>query len=407
MQIGAVSYAQPVLQQRPTTSQGASDGYAGSTEQPPQLLSAARHLLKADGPLGQAFSVPGDRVSHFAPLVTRDAVYVMKDRLIHQYTPRGEFVRAFAGDHKPARLDDLLISQEYHTLYTLEQDGQSLWNRDVGRGGGAARKGDTLFIGGEPKVEAVDARTGAVKWATQYKEVTSFQVLGYAHDRVLAQSQGHVETHDQYLRAYDPANGKELWKLESKEIEVKDGHVFARTDRAGIPPFLGPKTTIRCLDQRGKTTWKVVHKGGDPLKWTAGPDGTVYLVRKTLEAHGPEGQKWSQPLDPKFDLPPVASEHGLLLASQDGSLLAIDAKTGEPRWRQDGLGEMLVTPEVGPDGAVYVKTREGAVKAFRPFDAGQLTEPVPQASVQVDNQKVVLNGVRLSVRNATGARDQL
>lgn len=399
MQIGAVSSAQPSFQ-RQVASPGVQDSYAGSTEQPPQLLSAARHLLKADGVLGQAFSVPGDKYTHFSPLVTGDAVYVMKDRLIHQFTPGGEFVRAFAGDHKPARLNDLLISQEYHTLYALEQDGQSLWNRDVGRGGGAALEGDTLFIGGEPKVEAVDSRTGEVKWATEYKEVTSFQVLGYAHDRVLAQSQGHVETHRKYLRAYQPQDGKELWKLESNEVLVKNGQVFARTDRAGIPPFLAPKTTIRCLDQRGKTTWKVVHKGGDPMKWTAGPDGTVYLVRGQVEAHGPEGQKWSQPLDPKFDLPPVASEHGVLLASKDGSLLAIDGQTGETRWRQDGLGEMLVSPGIGPDGAVYVKSREGDVKAFRPFDARQPIEPMPQASVRVDHQKVVLNGVRLGVRHS-------
>jgi outer membrane protein assembly factor BamB len=297
----------------------------------------------------------------------------------------------------------MLFAQDYHTLraFPTEQGNEPHWTVDTGRGGGVVRHEGRVYIGGEPKVQALDEKTGAVQWTTPYKEVTSFQVVGMARETLLAHSEGHVETHRRYLRAYDPRDGRELWKLESNQVAVRGDKLFAGESHAGIPPFTRPKIVVRCLNPRdGSTRWKITHKGTDPFRWQAGPDGTVYAVTDQVEAHRDGKKIWSQPLDKAFDLGPVATEKELIFASGQGTVLALDPQTGETRWRQDGLGEMLVPPTVGPDGTLYVKNRDGSVKALRPFDAKRDIERMAPSAVEISDTKVVLPGVRLNVRDA-------
>lgn len=166
-------------------------------------------------------------------------------------------------------------------------------------------------------VVAVDLATGERRWEVEVT-VSSFCV---ADGRVLL---------GEPVRALDAGSGAEVWRPADHEglgegVAVRDGRLYAASGR-----------TVAAFDAADGTVRWTFEGEGEAFRSPAVADGTAY-VRS------------------------IPTEHGR------SSVVALDAATGEPRWRAD-LGACNGPPAAVGSDLVYVPTGNGTVEALRRDD---------------------------------------
>jgi outer membrane protein assembly factor BamB len=172
-----------------------------------------------------------------------------------------------------------------------------------------------------------------------------------------------------YLYAFNPANGHINWKSE------------AMPDRAQCTPAIAHDGTIfvTCGNDRlyafepdaGAILWNhsLVFGGDDPV---IGADNTVYCGTGGLYAINPadNSQRWIQ-INVRVNKCVALGRDGTLYgAQQDGRLVAFNPGSGECIWQSVDVGTFDTPPAVGWDGTVYIcgtdNLGNGALFAFRP-----------------------------------------
>ena len=147
-----------------------------------------------------------------------------------------------------------------------------------------------------------------------------------------------------FIRAYDPATGRELWRLADAATQVKVPSPVAAGDlvilSGGYPPAGRPIYAIK-------------------------PGGSGELAASSLA--------WSQPNGSPYTGTPLVYEGIVYICTDSGILSAYDAKTGERLYRSrvsPSAGGFSASP-VAANGRIYLASEDGdvfVVKAGRQFE---------------------------------------
>jgi outer membrane protein assembly factor BamB/orotate phosphoribosyltransferase len=190
---------------------------------------------------------------------------------------------------------------------------------------------DAIYVADDAsRVWCHDRRSGDVRWSYQSLAKPKkgiVQLLQLADDDVV------FACYDGTLTRLRGGSGEVVWrwKLDSSIhatpcFDRTRDRVFINTEQWNGGSPIGH---LQCLDwQTGRTVWKV-------------------------------GHKWWPPGSPLFD-----AKLGLVYATcNDLSIIAVDASTGEVRWRNKTLGMVRGRPAMA-DGRLLVATERGRLQAF-------------------------------------------
>jgi outer membrane protein assembly factor BamB len=214
---------------------------------------------------------------------------------------------------------------------------------------------------------AHDQKTGELRWKTLRNTRAGQEECDAYTTPVFREADGKVEMivmGGRQLDAYDPATGKQLWSL------------------AGLP---GNRTIT------GPTV----------------ADGMVYAtcgMRKDLLAVKPGGRGdlpesavvWRAKENTPDTPCPVAWKGLLFVISDDGLAQCLDAKTGEPKWKERLPGDYKASP-LAADGRVYFVNLEGrctvvaAAAKFEKLAVNQLDDATIASPAAADG-KLYLRG---------------
>jgi outer membrane protein assembly factor BamB len=212
-----------------------------------------------------------------------------------------------------------------------------LYQSQHGNGGSPELAGDLLIVNcdgfDEGFVVALDTRTGKTRWRTDRRQpisqAYSTPLLIHAGDRDQLVSVGAFNT-----VAYDPLNGKEIWRVSYPEgfsnvprPVYAAGLVFISTG------FNQPSLLAIRPDGKGDVTKTHV-------AWT--------LSR-------------GAPLTPS----PIAAGDELYVVSDNGIASCLDAKTGTLHWQQR-LGNSFSASPVLADGRIYFLDEDGRTTVIKP-----------------------------------------
>lgn len=139
---------------------------------------------------------------------------------------------------------------------------------------------------------------------------------------------------------YDPATGKELWKLAFASAENKDAHTPSAT------PVIGPDFIYFCTGH-GKSELWAVKPGG---RGAIAADAIAWKVKKNV---------------PNRSSPIIVD--GLVYMTDDNAMAScIDAKTGTELWKQRLNGKSFSASPVFADGRIYFFSEGGVVTTIAP-----------------------------------------
>jgi len=199
-------------------------------------------------------------------------------------------------------------------------------------------------VPGVGRVVALDASSGRVRWRRSPGD--DLRRLAVRDGRVFAVNWPYRTT------AYDADTGERLWK-----VDLPEQMVLAPT-AAGDAVLVPDRRGVTALDPAdGSVRWRHRHAGNATEGAAAVADGTVFV-----QSGGGDGalyaldlatgeRRWSVPV-PGEGTPVVAD--GVVYASAHRRIVAVDADTGEARWRTE-TRMPASTPAVG-DGTLYVAT---------------------------------------------------
>lgn len=181
---------------------------------------------------------------------------------------------------------------------------------------GLSVEGDTAYLAYNQHVYAINVGNGSEKW--RFPEEASAHTSFFAAPVLTPDGQLLAGSYSNILYSLDPANGVQKWEF----TEANNRYVASPlvTLKGIYAPTAGDK--LFHLDMDGKVKW-------------------------TFPTEGPQ---WSHPVaDPDCTC--------IYLGAMDQYVYAIDADTGEQKWRSEKLnGSIVSTPTLSPEGVLYVGT---------------------------------------------------
>ena len=226
----------------------------------------------------------------------------------------------------------------------LTASGEVLWRRRLdyqsqhGNGGSPVLFGDLLIVncdgnGGDAYVVALDVKDGRIRWKSMRRQPAD---QAYTTPLVIrAGDRDQVVSVGAYRAvSYDPANGKELWR-----VSYDDG--FSNVPR---PVFgLGLVFIATGFQQ--------------PALIAVRADGSGDVTR----SHVAWTLRRGAPLTPS----PVLVGDLLFVVNDTGIATCVDARTGTIHWQQRLEGNFSASP-VYADGRIYFLSEEGVTTAIEP-----------------------------------------
>jgi outer membrane protein assembly factor BamB len=256
--------------------------------------------------------------------------------------------------------DSVYVFADGSDLVSLDLDGEVAWTRpDVGRIPSDPTAGDgAIYFGtSDGDLVAVDAATGDERWRTKVDETA-----GAVHRPAFADGRIHVGSDGGGFVAVDAADGAILWRFDTGAFATGTAVV------AGGIAYVGavhvPEGRLWALDAAtGDERWSV----DGPYASPAVADGVAYsgAFDDDMAAYdATTGERlWSSPV--KGVIRPIAVAEGVVYVPVDTErrLYALDASTGEERWRMDLDGGIDCCVSVA-GGAAYVATMAGSLYAI-------------------------------------------
>jgi outer membrane protein assembly factor BamB len=259
--------------------------------------------------------------------------------------------------------------------FGVRGDSLSLREADLVLGDGR------VYVNSDTSLYGVDATTGTAEW--EYKTNSSIDRLLRVGNTIYLSS--HIGSGDR-IAAIDATSGLERWTSEAGSGLVPwagtpqyvVGHVFGEDWQ----PIDGPVRLGAIETATGELTWTTDLSTDDfyhPTVCIA--NDTVVHARDVVTALELDDgtTRWTADLD-GFDsdgLPVTDGETVYLSDSDSGQIVALDAATGDPRWRVDvenalAFDAPLLTREHlyvnGADGLVAIGPASGDRKFHRAFD---------------------------------------
>jgi outer membrane protein assembly factor BamB len=234
----------------------------------------------------------------------------------------------------------------------LDLDGKVLWRSTElkyspvhGNGGSPVLVDDALVFtcdGGEhPFIAALDKNNGKVLWKTERK-LGDNQTFSFGTPLVITvkDKQQVVSPTSNGVAAYDPVDGKEVWRVTYQGYSVIPRPAYAH----GLVLLSTGYDTPKLLAIRADGTGDVTKTHID---WT--------LTKGA--PHAPS---------------PLVVGDELYLVSDNGTASCLDAKTGTVHWTER-LGAHFSASPIHADGKIYVQSEEGVGFVFK---AGKQFEQV-------------------------------
>jgi len=212
-----------------------------------------------------------------------------------------------------------------------------------GNGGSPIRYGDLLIVNcdgnggeGDAYVVALDVKTGKTRW-----KATRRSPADQAYTTPLVIRVGErdelVSVGAYRAAAYDPANGKEIWR-----VSYEDG--FSNVPR----PVFGQGLVFIATGFQ------------QPSLIAVRPDGTGDVTR----SHVAWTLRRGAPLTPS----PIVVGDQLFVVNDTGIATCVDAKTGTIQWQQRLGGTYSASP-IYADGRIYFPSEEGVTTVIEPGTA--------------------------------------
>lgn len=233
-----------------------------------------------------------------------------------------------------------------------------------------------------PSFIAVNRLSGKIVWqdSSPGGKILTGQWGSPGYGVVDGQAQVAFPGGDGWLYAFDPANGKLLWKFNCKAHETPsaDGEPETAFNLVSAPVYFGHRVLVaigepeagsgpgalRCLDARQR---------GD--------------VTKTAELWRLGGDDFNDSIST------VAVHDGLVFATDSpGFVSCVDLETGRRLWVHDVKTNIWGSPLVA-DGRVWVQTADGDVFLFAAGREKVLQAKIPSLPESAHGTPVVANGV--------------
>ncbi len=277
-------------------------------------------------------------------------------------------------------------------LYAYDVDGRRLWKKDLGHldvgaydvpsyeWGSASSPiihRDLVIVQCDTQAEsfilAADVKTGKTVWKTARDELPSWGTPTVYEGRRGAEL---VTNGSNFIRAYEPLTGKELWRLGGSSKITAPTPVFhgdiiiVASGRAPERPIFAIRAGARGVLtlERGKSSsetvlWSKVRRGPymptpliyRGLLWVLGNSGILDCYDLTTGAeiyrerirHAGSG----------FSASPVAADGRIYLPSEDGDIFVVDAGREFELVSTNSMGELLMATPALSEGVLYVRTQ--------------------------------------------------
>lgn len=280
-------------------------------------------------------------------------------------------------------------------VFCYDLAGKEIWQRDLGKqdyewgnGSSPVLHGERVFLyfgpGKGARLLALDAATGKDVWSFAepgidpsgrtdgFKGNEPGMICTYATPIVTKTSDREelIMAFPKFLRAFDPATGKELWHCDGLNPLVYCSPIAAEGIAVAMGGFIGNSIAVPTGgsgDASGKRLWQttrtknrlgtgVIHEGHAYIFNTDGfaecielkTGKSVYLER--VKAVGPKGDSWSSS---------VLSGDRIYVLNQSGDCHIIRATPKFELIGSNGLGSELTNSSVAvSDGQLFIRTQE-------------------------------------------------
>jgi outer membrane protein assembly factor BamB len=274
-----------------------------------------------------------------------------------------------------------------HGTACLTLDGEVVWKTQEleydmrhGSGGSPVLADDTLVIACDGYdiafVVGLDRRTGEIRWRRDRPEIDRYQSFSFGTPlaiEVAGRTQVVCPASD-WVIAYDPADGSEIWKVQYDGYSV-------------IPrPVYGHGLVFICT---GYNT---------PSLLAIRPDGKGDVTRTHVA--------WRSSRAVPHTPSPLLVGDELYMVSDGGVASCVDVKTGRRHW-QERLGGNFSASPLYADGKIYLQSEQGegtVIEAGRQYSelARNRLEPRTFASYAVDGSAFLIRTERSLYRIEAG-----
>ena len=221
-------------------------------------------------------------------------------------------------------------------------------------------------------VIALDVETGRTVWKTDRDELPSWGTPTVGMVNGVPQL---VTNASNYIRGYDPATGKELWRLGgSSKITAPtpiaaDGLLVIASGRAPERPIFAVRPSARGditlqRDERSSAAvaWSRIGRGSympTPLAYK----GILYVLANNgvLDAYDLKtGQELYRQRLPQigsgYSASPVAADDRIYLSSEDGDIVVVAAGPAFRHIATNPMGDLLMATPALSNGVMYVRS---------------------------------------------------
>jgi outer membrane protein assembly factor BamB len=316
---------------------------------------------------------------------------VVWDRLAHEGVPKTKR-HPKSSQASPTPVTDgrrVIVSFGSEGVYAYDFDGKLLWQRDLGvlNAGWFYDPDYEWGLGSSPIIwnglvivqcdiqkdsfiAAFDVATGAPKWRTAREEIPSWSTPS------IYEADGRAELVTQattFSRGYDPATGKELWRLGgNSEIAIPTpvmapGLIIVTNGYRGVQPIYAIKP-----GSRGDLTLKGEETTSSAIQWSTRRGGpyipTPVLYRDqlyVLQNNGvvatynvATGQRIYQERlgnGGSFSASPVAADGKVYFTSEDGDVFVVKAGPAYELLATNAIGEILMASPAISNGVLFFR----------------------------------------------------
>lgn len=278
-------------------------------------------------------------------------------------------------------------------VYAYDVNGKFLWKVDLGRidlgaydiptfeWGSASSPviwNDLVILQCDTQTDsfivALNANTGETVWKTDRDELPS-----WGTPTVATTSKGEelIANASNFIRAYDPRTGKELWRLGKSSKITAPTPIFA-DDVLVVASGRGPERPIFVVKAgaRGDLTLPDGKTSSDAIIWSRTGRGSymptpliykgiLYVLGNngTFDAYnlktGDELYRQRLPLVGNgFSASPVAADGKIYLPNEDGDILVVSAGEKFAHVATNSMGELLMATPALSEGVMYVRTAQ-------------------------------------------------
>ena len=262
-------------------------------------------------------------------------------------------------------------------LYAYDLEGKLLWKQDLGvldagwfydtdyqweYGSSPIIYKDLVIVQADIQknsfIAAYDLKTGKLVWKTNREELSSWGTPTVYEGKQRAEL---ITNGTKAIRGYDPATGKELWRL-GPMSEITTPTPFVAHDLIFVTSGYPPVTPIYAIRPGGN---------GD-LSLKDGKESSDFVA-------------WSKQRGGPYMPTPLVYEDLLYTCSNQGVLTAYNAKTGERVYQErlGGTGAAFTASPVASEGKIYLASEDGDVFVVKAGPKYELLSKNPVGEVMM------------------------